>query len=85
MNKQINSINGYSCVQVQVKVQFYDFSVKNFQNVIKVRVTCLRTHFIPHPKILYETPAVCVRAGMCACMWVCMLGFDIPPDPLPQK
>ena len=26
MNKQINSINGYSCVQAQVKVQFYDFS-----------------------------------------------------------
>ena len=24
MNKQIDSINGYSCVQV--KVQFYDFS-----------------------------------------------------------
>ena len=26
MNQQINSINGYSCVQAQVKVQFYDFS-----------------------------------------------------------
>ena len=50
MNKQINSINGYSCVQAQVKMQL------NFQNVINARVTCLRTHFIPpHPKILYET------------------------------
>ena len=50
MNKQINSINGYSCVQAQVKMQL------NFENVINARVTCLRTHFIPpHPKILYET------------------------------
>ena len=51
MNKQINRINGYSCVQAQVKMQL------NFQNVINARVTCLRTHFIPppHPKILYET------------------------------
>ena len=52
MNKQINSINGYSCMQAQVKMQL------NFQNVINARVTCLRTHFIPpppHPKILYET------------------------------
>ena len=52
MNKQINSINGYSCVQAQVKMQL------NFQNVINAHVTCLRTHFIPpppHPKILYET------------------------------
>ena len=43
MNKQINSINGYSCMQAQVKMQL------NFQNVINVRVTCLRTHFIPPP------------------------------------
>ena len=44
MNKQINSINGYSCVQAQVKMQL------KFQNVINARVTCLRTHFIPpHP------------------------------------
>ena len=57
MNKQINSINGYSCVQVPIKVQFYDFSVKKFQNVVKARVTCLHMHFIPppHPNILYET------------------------------
>ena len=51
-NKQINSTNGYSCVQAQVKMQL------NFQNVINAHVTCLRTHFIPpppHPKILYET------------------------------
>ena len=26
MNKHIDCINGYSCVQVQVQVQFYDFS-----------------------------------------------------------
>ena len=25
------------------------FLLKNFQNVIKARVTCLRTHFIPLP------------------------------------
>ena len=37
MNKQINSINGYSCVQLPIKVQFYDFSVKKFQNVVKAR------------------------------------------------
>ena len=57
MNKQINSINGYSCVQAQVKMQL------NFQNVINARVTCLcacdvLTHAFyspPHPKILYET------------------------------
>ena len=42
MNKQINSINGYSCVQVQVKVQFYDFRSE-------AHVMCLRTHFIPPP------------------------------------
>ena len=30
MNKQIYGINGCSCVQVKVKVQFYDFSaIKN--------------------------------------------------------
>ena len=43
MNKQINSINGYSCVQAQVKMQL------NFQNVINARVTCLRMHCIPPP------------------------------------
>ena len=43
MNKQINRINGYSCVQAQVKMQL------NFQNVTNARVTCLRTHFIPPP------------------------------------
>ena len=58
MNKQINSINGYSCVQAQVKMQL------NFQNVINARVTCLRTHFIPpHPKILYETLPALANIG----------------------
>ena len=46
MNKQTNSINGYSCVQVQVQVQFYD---KNFQNVIKARMTCLHAHILFPP------------------------------------
>ena len=43
MNKQINRINGYSCVQAQVKMQL------NFQNVINAHVTCLCMHFIPPP------------------------------------
>ena len=64
MNKQINSINGYSCVQVQVQVQL------NFQNVINAHVTCLHTHFNPpHHKILYETlggGVVCC----CFCLFV---------------
>ena len=50
MNKQINSINGYSCVQVQVKVQFFDFSKRSACDVL--------THAFyspPLPKILYET------------------------------
>ena len=33
MNKQINSINGYSCVQVQVKVQ-HDFSKRSACDVL---------------------------------------------------
>ena len=61
MNKRINSINGYSCVQAQVKMQL------NFQNVINARVMCLRTHFIPppppHPKILYETLPALANIG----------------------
>ena len=62
MNKQINSINGYSCVQVQVKVQFYDFSKRSACDVL--------THAFysppppPHPKILYETlPELKVHVG----------------------
>ena len=50
MNKQINSINGYSCV----KVQFYDFLLFTRAE----RSTCdVLTHafYSPtHPKILYE-------------------------------
>ena len=53
MNKQINSINGYSCVQAQVKMQL------NFQNVINARVTCLRTHFIPPPPTLKSCMKPC--------------------------
>ena len=34
MNKQINSINGYTCVQVKVKVQFYDFSKQSACDVL---------------------------------------------------
>ena len=54
MNKQINSINGYSCVQVKCNSMI--FLLKNFQNVIKARDVLTHAFYPPsHPKILYET------------------------------
>ena len=47
MNKQINGINGYSCV----KVQFYDFLLFTRAERSEARVTCLRMHFIPPPTL----------------------------------
>ena len=42
-------------VVCKLKCNSMIFLLKNYQNVIKARVTCLRMHFIPpHPKILYE-------------------------------
>ena len=65
MNKQINRINGYVVVcKFKFKCNSMIFLLKNFQNVIKERVTCLRTHFYnPHPKILYETLLCVVEWG----------------------
>ena len=57
MKKQINSINGYSCVQV--KVQFYDFSALYTRRAKRSMCDMLTHAFYsppspPHPKILYE-------------------------------
>ena len=68
MGKQINSINGYSYVQVQVKVQFYDFSKRSACDVLThafysppTLKSCetLHTYIYRPGQSLYPAHAVC--------------------------